>query len=138
MNNRTVYIVSAVRTPIGSFGGILKDISATQLGSVAIKAAVERAGTISQIDQALSEIHDSQKIIPLFFGSSGKYSASETQKGLTIALEALTWLEQAAQIKREQLANNDMNDSTGEVRQHIQTFRQCWVNSPILSSNAKH
>ncbi len=44
MNNRTVYIVSAVRTPIGSFGGSLKDFSATQLGAIAIKAAVERAG----------------------------------------------------------------------------------------------
>jgi acetyl-CoA C-acetyltransferase len=44
MNNRTVYIVSAVRTPIGSFGGSLKDFSATQLGAIAIKAAVEKAG----------------------------------------------------------------------------------------------
>ena len=44
MNNKEVYIVSAVRTPIGSFGGSLKDISATKLGGIAIKAAVERAG----------------------------------------------------------------------------------------------
>lgn len=44
MNNRTVYIVAAVRTPIGSFGGSLKDFSATQLGAVAIKGAVEKAG----------------------------------------------------------------------------------------------
>lgn len=44
MNNRTVYIVSAVRTPMGSFGGSLKDFTATQLGAIAIKAAVERAG----------------------------------------------------------------------------------------------
>lgn len=41
---RQVYIVSAVRTPIGSFGGSLSSFSATQLGAVAIKAAVERAG----------------------------------------------------------------------------------------------
>ena len=46
MSNRTVYIVSAVRTPIGSFGGSLKDFSATQLGAIAIKAAVERAGIL--------------------------------------------------------------------------------------------
>ncbi|MES2332889.1 MAG: acetyl-CoA C-acyltransferase [Bacteroidota bacterium] len=44
MSNRTVYIVSAVRTPIGSFGGSLKDFSAPQLGAIAIKAAVEKAG----------------------------------------------------------------------------------------------
>ncbi len=44
MATKTVYIVSAVRTPIGSFGGSLKDFTAPQLGAIAIKAAVERAG----------------------------------------------------------------------------------------------
>jgi acetyl-CoA C-acetyltransferase len=44
MNNKEVYILSAVRTPMGSFGGSLKDISATKLGATAIKGAVERAG----------------------------------------------------------------------------------------------
>ncbi|KAF9735707.1 erg10, acetyl-CoA C-acetyltransferase [Paraphaeosphaeria minitans] len=39
-----VYIVSAVRTPTGMFLGSLSSLSATQLGSRAIKAAVERAG----------------------------------------------------------------------------------------------
>jgi len=39
-----VYIVSAVRTPIGSFGGSLKDVPATKLGAAAIKAAIEKAG----------------------------------------------------------------------------------------------
>ncbi|WP_339700683.1 acetyl-CoA C-acyltransferase [uncultured Roseivirga sp.] len=39
-----VYIVSAARTPIGSFGGKLAGFSATQLGSFAIKGALEKAG----------------------------------------------------------------------------------------------
>lgn len=39
-----VFIVSAVRTPIGSFGGSLAGISATQLGSYAIKGALEKSG----------------------------------------------------------------------------------------------
>jgi acetyl-CoA C-acetyltransferase len=39
-----VYIISAVRTPIGSFGGSLKNLSATQLGAVAIKGALQKAG----------------------------------------------------------------------------------------------
>ncbi|MBP6390341.1 MAG: acetyl-CoA C-acyltransferase [Flavobacteriales bacterium] len=42
--SREVVIVSAVRTPIGSFGGSLAEVSATQLGAIAVKAAVERAG----------------------------------------------------------------------------------------------
>ena len=41
---KEVYIVSAVRTPIGSFGGVLSGVPATQLGATAIKAALERAG----------------------------------------------------------------------------------------------
>jgi acetyl-CoA C-acetyltransferase len=44
MEKNQVYILSAVRTPMGSFGGGLKDISATQLGAIAIKGAVEKAG----------------------------------------------------------------------------------------------
>ena len=39
-----VVIVSAVRTPIGSFRGCLASLPATKLGSLAIQAAVERAG----------------------------------------------------------------------------------------------
>ncbi len=41
---KEVYIVSAVRTPMGSFMGSFSTIPATTLGSIAIKAAVERAG----------------------------------------------------------------------------------------------
>ncbi len=38
----SVYIVSAIRTPIGSFGGLLKDFSATRLGALAIKGVLEK------------------------------------------------------------------------------------------------
>ena len=41
---KEVYIISAVRTPMGSFGGSLKDIPATKLGAIAIKGAIEKAG----------------------------------------------------------------------------------------------
>lgn len=41
---KEVYIISAARTPIGSFGGSLSSLSAVQLGSIAVKAAVEKAG----------------------------------------------------------------------------------------------
>ncbi len=41
---KEVVIVSAVRTPMGSFGGSLKSLTATQLGAVAIKGALNKAG----------------------------------------------------------------------------------------------
>ena len=49
--NDPVVIVSAVRTPMGGFQGVFGSLSAPQLGAVAMKAAVERAG----IDAALVE-----------------------------------------------------------------------------------
>jgi acetyl-CoA C-acetyltransferase len=49
---KEVYLLTAVRTPIGSFGGALKGLSATQLGAVAIKGALERAGVdASMVDE---------------------------------------------------------------------------------------
>ena len=39
-----VVIVAAARTPMGSFGGALKSLSATQLGALAIKGVIERSG----------------------------------------------------------------------------------------------
>lgn len=41
---KEVYIISAVRTPIGSFGGGLSSISAIQLGATAVKGAITKAG----------------------------------------------------------------------------------------------
>lgn len=41
---KEVFIISAVRTPIGSFNGVFSEISATKLGATAIKGAIEKAG----------------------------------------------------------------------------------------------
>lgn len=40
--SKEVFIVAAVRTPIGSFGGSLKSLTATQLGAIAIKGALDK------------------------------------------------------------------------------------------------
>jgi acetyl-CoA C-acetyltransferase len=41
---KEVYVISAVRTPIGSFGGVLSTVSAPMLGAAAIKGAMAKAG----------------------------------------------------------------------------------------------
>ena len=67
---KEVYIVSAVRTPIGSFGGSLTSVSATKLGSVAVKGAIAKIGL------------DPKHIQEVFFGnviSSGLGQAPATQ-----------------------------------------------------------
>ncbi len=49
---KEIYILSAVRTPIGSFGGSLSTVPATKLGATAIKGAIEKAGiSASDIDE---------------------------------------------------------------------------------------
>ena len=51
---KDVYIVAAVRTPIGSFGGTLADITAPKLGAFAIKGALERLGLApEEIDEVI-------------------------------------------------------------------------------------
>lgn len=51
---KPVYIVSAVRTPLGSFGGTLSSLTATTLGSIAMKGALEKAGLSAD---AISEVY---------------------------------------------------------------------------------
>ncbi|MDP5170402.1 MAG: acetyl-CoA C-acyltransferase [Bacteroidia bacterium] len=49
---KEVYIVSAVRTPIGSFGGMFSDITAVELGAAAIRGALSQAGVeASQVQE---------------------------------------------------------------------------------------
>ena len=46
---KKVFIASAVRTPIGSFGGKLSSLTAVQLGTIAIKGALEKAGLEAEL-----------------------------------------------------------------------------------------
>ena len=52
--SRDVVIVSAIRTAVGSFNGSLKSISATELGAMVIKGAIEKAGlSIDQVEEVI-------------------------------------------------------------------------------------
>src|SRR5881275_1265474 len=49
-----IVIISACRTPVGKFQGSLSDLSATQLGAIAVREAVKRAGIDSaQVDECI-------------------------------------------------------------------------------------
>ena len=51
---REVVIASAARTPVGSFQGVLSDVPSTKLGSIAIEAAIERAGIApDEVDECI-------------------------------------------------------------------------------------
>lgn len=49
MERKEVYIVSAVRTPIGSFNGQFASVPATRLGATAIRGAIEKAGIAPEL-----------------------------------------------------------------------------------------
>ena len=54
MSNDAIVIVNGARTPMGSFQGALQDVSASDLGATAIKAAVERAGiSVDSVDEVI-------------------------------------------------------------------------------------
>ncbi len=51
---RVVFVLSAVRTPIGKFGGSLRDFTAPDLGVIAAHAAVQRAGVVAdEVDELI-------------------------------------------------------------------------------------
>ena len=85
MNNDPIVIVGAARTPMGAFQGDFSSKSASDLGAVAIKAAVERAGV------------DADKVEHVYFGNclmAGQGQAPARQAlikaGLPVSTGAVT------------------------------------------------
>ena len=82
---KNAVIVSAVRTPLGSFGGSLATIGGTDLGGHVIKAAIERAGINgTDIDECIMGM-----VLPCGYGQNpGKQAAIKA--GLPDEVEAIT------------------------------------------------
>jgi acetyl-CoA C-acetyltransferase len=76
-NMSEVVVLSGVRTPIGAFQGALASLTAPQLGSVAIKGALERAGVApEQVDEVLMGC--------VLTGGIGQAPARQASKGAGI------------------------------------------------------
>src|SRR5262245_58182894 len=72
MKTRDAFIVGAARTPIGAFQGALAQVSAPALGSVAIRAALERAKVAAE---AVDEVYMGC-VLPAGIGQSPARQAS--------------------------------------------------------------
>ncbi|MBU0973454.1 MAG: acetyl-CoA C-acetyltransferase [Proteobacteria bacterium] len=81
----TAVIVSATRTPLGSFGGTLSNIGATDLGAIVIREAVRRAGIDEkQVDECIMGM-----VLPCGYGQNpGKQAV--VKAGLPWEVEAIT------------------------------------------------
>jgi len=79
-----VVIVGAARTPVGSFSGALSSLTAQQLGSIAIKAALERAGV---------EAKDVDEVIlgQILSANGGQNPARQAAMAAGIPQEATAW-----------------------------------------------
>lgn len=82
---REAVIVSAVRTPLGSFNGSLANMGATKLGALAIRESIRRAGiTGKDVDEAVMGM-----VLPCGYGQNPAKQAL-VQAGLPYEVEALT------------------------------------------------
>jgi acetyl-CoA C-acetyltransferase len=82
---RDVVIVSAVRTPVGKFMGALSDLSAVELGAIAVRAAVERAGISPEsVDECVMGC-----VLPAGLGQAPARQAA-LRAGLSDSVSALT------------------------------------------------
>jgi acetyl-CoA C-acetyltransferase len=82
---REAVIVSAVRTPLGSYNGSLGSIGATDLGAIAIKEAVARAG----IDKELVNETIMGQVLPLGYGQNPAKQAA-VKAGMPWEVESIT------------------------------------------------
>ena len=82
---RDVVIVSAVRTPVGKFLGGLSELSAIELGAIAVRAAVERAGVMAaDVDECIMGC-----VLPAGLGQNPARQAAR-RGGLADTVSALT------------------------------------------------
>ena len=82
---REAVIVSAVRTPLGSFNGVLATMGATKLGAIVIKEAVRRAGIAKEeVNETIMGI-----VLPCGYGQNPAKQAA-VQAGMPWEVEAVT------------------------------------------------
>jgi acetyl-CoA C-acetyltransferase len=106
-----VYILSAVRTPIGSFGGSLSGISATQLGATAVKSAVHKAGInndqvdeifMGQVIQANAGQAPARQVA-LYSGLSHKTIATTVNKVCASGMKSIMFGAQSIQLSQNKV-----------------------------------
>src|SRR3984957_14254674 len=82
---KDVVIVSAVRTPVGKFQGAFADLTAVQLGAIAVREAVKRAGIApADVDECLMGC-----VLPAGLGQNPARQAA-LQGGLADTVSAMT------------------------------------------------
>jgi acetyl-CoA C-acetyltransferase len=142
-----VYVISAVRTPLGSFGGSLKSFSATQLGGFAIKAAVERAGIENtQVQEVImgSVIQANLGQAPArqaakFAGLSDATICTTVNKVCASGMKALTYAAQSILLGDAEIVVAGGMESMSNVPFYVDSMRwgNKYGNSSLIDGLAK-
>ncbi len=111
MQEDPVVIVGMARTPMGGFQGCLKDVPAPELGAVAVKAALERAGVApGDIEEVLMGV-----VLPAGMGQAPARQASRGA-GIPDAVGATTINKMCGSgMKATMLAHDGLLAGTGSV-----------------------
>jgi len=124
-------IVSAVRTPVGKINGVLSSIPATQLGAIAVRAAVERAG----IDGSLVDEVILGQVVQAGAGQAPARQAA-IRGGLPAEVGAVTVNKVCGSgLKAVMLAAQAIRAGDGDV--YVAGGMESMSNAPYLLPNAR-
>jgi acetyl-CoA C-acetyltransferase len=127
----SVVIASAVRTPIGAFGGALAPLKASQLGAAAIRAAVERAGVApDEVDLVVMG-----NVLPAGMGQAPARQAA-IYAGLPHATPAVT-LNKMCGSGLEAVVQAARAVALGDARVVVAGGMESMSNAPYLLPNAR-
>jgi len=128
---REPVIVSAVRTPVGKINGVLSSIPATQLGAIAVRAAVERAG----IDSSLVDEVILGQVVQAGAGQAPARQAA-IRGGLPAEVGAVTVNKVCGSgLKAVMLAAQAIRAGDGDV--YVAGGMESMSNAPYLLPNAR-
>jgi|DewCreStandDraft_5_1066085.scaffolds.fasta_scaffold03639_3 acetyl-CoA C-acetyltransferase len=128
---REPVIVSAVRTPVGKINGVLSSIPATQLGAIAVRAAVERAG----IDGSLVDEVILGQVVQAGAGQAPARQAA-IRGGLPAEVGAVTVNKVCGSgLKAVMLAAQAIRAGDGDV--YVAGGMESMSNAPYLLPNAR-
>jgi acetyl-CoA C-acetyltransferase len=128
---KEVYIISAVRTPIGSFGGALKDFSATQLGAIAIKGALEKAGVNPEL---VNEVIMGS-VIQANLGQAPAHQAAK-YAGLPDSVNSIT-VNKVCASGMKAIANAAQNILLGDADIVVAGGMESMTNAPFYADTAR-
>ncbi len=124
-------ILSAIRTPVGKFLGGLSSLSATQLGAIVVRAAVERAG----IDPNLVDEIIMGNVLPAGLGQNPARQAG-LRGGLNNRVAAMT-INKVCGSGLKAVALADQAIRLGEAEVEVAGGMESMSNSPYLLKNAR-